>query len=147
VGDYERWELAQLRKTGLLNPEDDPGWDAERGYIGGDDDSGEELEVEMIEDEPAFLHGQTQRGGAEHEAVRIVADPDGSMSRAATTQSALARERRELRQQQQQELLDSIPKDLNRPWVDPMPESGERHLAAEVSFLLLLHFTRIMLTI
>ena len=86
----------------------------------------------MIEDEPAFLHGQTQRGGAEHEAVRIVADPDGSMSRAATTQSALARERRELRQQQQQELLDSIPKDLNRPWVDPMPESGERHLAAEL---------------
>ena len=32
VGDYERWEIAQLRKTGLLNPEDDPGWDAERGY-------------------------------------------------------------------------------------------------------------------
>ena len=133
VGDYERWEIAQLRKTGLLAPEDDPNWDAERGYVGHqDEDSGEELEVELIDEEPAFLAGQTSRGGAEHEAVRIVADPDGSLSRAATTQGALARERRELRQQQQQELLDSIPKDLNRPWVDPMPESGERHLAAEL---------------
>ena len=29
-------------------------------------------------------------------------------------------------------MLDSIPKDLNRPWEDPMPESGERHFAQEL---------------
>ncbi|KAF9611032.1 hypothetical protein IFM89_026383 [Coptis chinensis] len=29
-------------------------------------------------------------------------------------------------------MLDSIPKDLNRPWKDPMPETGERHLAQEL---------------
>ena len=29
-------------------------------------------------------------------------------------------------------MLDSIPKDLNRPWEDPMPEAGERHLAQEL---------------
>jgi ATP-dependent RNA helicase DHX8/PRP22 len=48
------------------------------------------------------------------------------------TQSALAKERRELREQQQRTMLDSIPKDLNRPWEDPMPETGERHLAQEL---------------
>ena len=51
------------------------------------------------------------------------------MQRAAMTQSALAKERRELREQQQRTLLEAIPKDLSRPWEDPLPEAGERHLA------------------
>ena len=41
-------------------------------------------------------------------------------------------ERRELRESQQRALMDSIPKDLNRPWEDPMPEPGERHIAQEL---------------
>lgn len=45
------------------------------------------------------------------------------------TQSALAKERRELREQQQRTALEAIPKDLSRPWEDPLPEPGERHLA------------------
>ncbi|POM64955.1 ATP-dependent helicase HrpA, partial [Phytophthora palmivora] len=48
------------------------------------------------------------------------------------TQSNLAKERRELRQTQANQLIDSIPKDLNRPWEDPMPEAGERHFAQEL---------------
>jgi hypothetical protein len=46
------------------------------------------------------------------------------------TQSALAKERRELKDQQNRTMMDAIPKDLSRPWEDPMPEPGERHLAA-----------------
>ena len=46
------------------------------------------------------------------------------------TQSALAKERRELKDQQNRTLMDAIPKDLSRPWEDPMPEPGDRHLAA-----------------
>ncbi len=46
--------------------------------------------------------------------VQIVKNPEGSLQRAALTQSALAKERRELREQQRNSLLDSIPKDLNR---------------------------------
>ena len=64
--------------------------------------------------------------------IKIVKNPDGSLQRAAMTQSALAKERRELKEQQQRTALESIPKDLNRPWEDPMPEAGERHLAAEL---------------
>ena len=41
-------------------------------------------------------------------------NPDGTLQRAAMTQSALAKERRELREHQRNSLLDSIPKDLNR---------------------------------
>lgn len=64
--------------------------------------------------------------------IKVIVNPDGSMGRAAMTQSALAKERRELREQQKNQLLDSIPKDLNRPWEDPMPEPGERHIAQEL---------------
>ncbi|KAK6151957.1 hypothetical protein DH2020_014592 [Rehmannia glutinosa] len=64
--------------------------------------------------------------------VKIFKNPEGSLSRAAALQSALIKERREVREQQQRTMLDSIPKDLNRPWEDPMPETGERHLAQEL---------------
>jgi ATP-dependent RNA helicase DHX8/PRP22 len=64
--------------------------------------------------------------------IKIVKNPDGSLQRAAMTQSALAKERRELRETQQRALMDSIPKDLNRPWEDPLPEPGERHIAQEL---------------
>lgn len=53
-------------------------------------------------------------------------------------QSALAKERRELQQQQQRTVMDAIPKDLSRPWEDPMPEDGERHLAAVCVFVCVL---------
>lgn len=35
-------------------------------------------------------------------------------------QSALAKERRELREQQNRMLLEAIPKDLSKPWEDPL---------------------------
>ena len=60
------------------------------------------------------------------------------LQRAAMTQSALSKERRELREQQQRTALEAIPKDLSRPWEDPLPEPGERHLA-QVSFVMIGH--------
>jgi len=100
-----------------------------QGIMNVDDDIEEEFEVDINEQEPAFLKGQSARSGAEVSPIKIVANPDGSLQRAAMTQSALAKERRELREQQQRTLLEAIPKDLSRPWEDPLPEAGERHLA------------------
>ena len=74
----------------------------------------EEVEIELNEAEPIFLRGQTKNSIA-MSPIKIVKNPDGSMQRAAMTQSALAKERRELRETQQRALMDSIPKDLNRP--------------------------------
>ena len=54
------------------------------------------------------------------------------MSRAAKLQSALTKERREVREQQHRIMLDTIPKDLNRLWEDPMLVMSERHLAHEL---------------
>lgn len=38
----------------------------------------------------------------------------------AAPQSALAKERRELREQQNRMLIEAIPKDLSKPWEDPL---------------------------
>ena len=38
------------------------------------------------------------------------------------TQSALAKERRELKQAQREAQADSIPKDLGKLWIDPVPD-------------------------
>lgn len=126
----ERWEARQLINSGVLSIEDYPTFDEDHGLL--DIEATEEnFEVELNEDEPIFLRGQTLLN-REASPVKIVKNPDGSMQRAAMTQSNLAKERRELRQTQANQLIDSIPKDLNRPWEDPMPEAGERHFAQEL---------------
>ncbi|KAI0496788.1 hypothetical protein KFK09_023112 [Dendrobium nobile] len=128
----EKWEAKQLIAAGVLDVRDYPMFDEEGdGLLYQEEGAEEELEIELNEDEPAFLQGQS-RFSIDMSPVKIFKNPEGSLSRAAALQSALIKERREVREQQQRTMLDSIPKDLNRPWEDPMPETGERHLAQEL---------------
>lgn len=110
----ERWEAQQLVASGVLDIRDHPEFDEEAGGLLYQEEGEEQdIEIELNEDEPAFLRGQT-RASVDISPVKIVKNPDGSLQRAALTQSALSKERRELREQQQRTMLDSIPKDLNR---------------------------------
>ncbi|KAL0426885.1 UNVERIFIED_CONTAM: putative pre-splicing factor ATP-dependent RNA helicase DEAH5 [Sesamum latifolium] len=128
----ERWEAKQLIASGVLSAKEYPMFDEEGdGMLYQEEGAEEELEIELNEDEPAFLQGQS-RYSVDMSPVKIFKNPEGSLGRAAALQSALIKERREVREQQQRTMLDSIPKDLNRPWEDPMPETGERHLAQEL---------------
>ncbi|KAL8137387.1 hypothetical protein V2J09_003388 [Rumex salicifolius] len=128
----EKWEAKQLIASGVMSAKDYPMYDEEgEGAVYQEEGAEELLEIELNDDEPAFLHGQT-RYSVDMSPVKIFKNPEGSLSRAAALQSALIKERREVRDQQQRTMLDSIPKDLNRPWEDPMPETGERHLAQEL---------------
>lgn len=128
----ERWEAKQLMASGVLTVKECPMFDEEGdGMLYQEEGAEEELEIELNEDEPPFLQGQS-RYSVDMSPVKIFKNPEGSLSRAAALQSALIKERREVREQQQRTMLDSIPKDLNRPWEDPMPETGERHLAQEL---------------
>ncbi|KAG8369525.1 hypothetical protein BUALT_Bualt14G0022600 [Buddleja alternifolia] len=129
----ERWEAKQLIASGVMSLKEYPKFDEEENEVLYQEEGGgdEELEVELNEDEPAFLQGHS-RYSVDMSPVKIFKNPEGSLSRAAALQSALIKERREVREQQQRTMLDSIPTDLNRPWEDPMPESGERYLAQEL---------------
>lgn len=127
----ELWEARQLIASGVLPVSEYPNFDPENGGFLDIEETEEELEVELNEEEPAFLAGQTQFS-LELEPPKIVKNPDGSLNRAALTQNQLAKERRELRQAQVSSLIDQIPKDFNKPWIDPVPEAGERHFAQEL---------------
>ncbi len=51
----------------------------------------------------------------------VAQNPDGSLSQAAMMQSALQKERRELKQQERESEMSQAPTGLNKNWVDPMP--------------------------
>jgi ATP-dependent RNA helicase DHX8/PRP22 len=46
--------------------------------------------------------------------------------------ASLAKERRELRQQEANEEADAKPRNFNQPWLDPMANSGEKQFASDL---------------
>lgn len=69
----EKWEIKQLIAAGVLEKSDYPGFNEETGMLPPDDDAGsdEDVEVEVVEDEPVFLRGQT-KFSVHHSPVKIV---------------------------------------------------------------------------
>lgn len=128
LSEYEMWEARQLQHSGVLENHERLDCDNEHGLLP-ESDVEEDFEIEMQEKEPIFLRGQTTKAGLQLSPIQVVKEPDGSLARAASTQIALAKDRREAREAMQQSLLDAIPKDMNRPWEDPRPEPGERTIA------------------
>eukprot|EP00004_Rigifila_ramosa_P017541 TRINITY_DN4276_c0_g2_i13.p1 TRINITY_DN4276_c0_g2~~TRINITY_DN4276_c0_g2_i13.p1 ORF type:complete len:924 (+),score=205.02 TRINITY_DN4276_c0_g2_i13:924-3695(+) len=128
----ELWEAQQLIASGVLSVKDYPQFDEVNGVL---QDTAEEpdevLDIERNEAEPEFLKGQTKLS-LNLSPVPIVLNPDGSLSRAATTQSTLAKERREMRTQQRLQEFDSEVKDVSRPWEDPLANKSDRRIIAEM---------------
>ena len=110
----ERWEVKQLIAVGVLSATEHPMYDEEAdGMLCQEEGAEEQTEIDNNEDLPQFLLGEGEYFG-EMSPVRIVENPEGSLRCAAALQSALIKERREVHDQQQRALLDSIPKDLGR---------------------------------
>jgi len=74
--------------------------------------------------EPAFLSGQTSRAGVNYSPVRLSRVPNGSLQQAAEAQSELARERREIREQQKAKLANVDPHSRKFLDEDPMGASS-----------------------
>jgi ATP-dependent RNA helicase DHX8/PRP22 len=127
----ERFDTQQLIASGVISASEYPEYNEITGLLTSDFDSEEQFEVEIAEDEAPFLQGQI-RVARELSPVRVVANPDGTMSRAAMMQVNLTKERKEVKNIQRDQLLDAIPKDIERAWEDPLAQPGERHIAAEL---------------
>ncbi|KAJ8978675.1 hypothetical protein NQ317_019111 [Molorchus minor] len=122
ISSPERWEIKQMIASGCIDKSELPEFDEETGLLPKDEDGAEaDIEIELVEDEPPFLHGH---GRALHDLspVRIVKNPDGSLAQAAMMQSALAKERREQKMLQREQEVDSQPSGKNKSWIDPLPE-------------------------
>ena len=81
----------------------------------------EDVEIEMVEEEPAFLKGYG-RVGLDLSPVKIVKNPDGSLSQAAMMQSALQKERRELKNAQRQSEADEVKNTGKGTFMDPVAD-------------------------
>ena len=85
----------------------------------------------MNEKEAPFLAGQTA-ASLELSPVRVVKAPDGSLNRAAQAGTALAKERRELKQQEMNEEADKKARDMSTGWLDPMAQASDKIFAQDV---------------
>lgn len=127
----ERWEIKQLISSGAIDPSEYPELDEELNNPTAHIEIEEELDIEIREEEPPFLAGQTKRT-LDLSPVKVVKAPDGSLNRAALAGASLAKERRELRQQEVNEQADSEARDFSQPWLDPMAKETEKVFAQDL---------------
>ncbi|KAL2809580.1 P-loop containing nucleoside triphosphate hydrolase protein [Aspergillus granulosus] len=130
----ERWEIKQLIASGAVSALDYPDIDEEyHATLTGEGtfEEEEDVDIEVRDEEPPFLAGQTKMS-LELSPIRVVKAPDGSMNRAAMAGTTLAKERRDLRQQEAQDKAAerAAEVDLNAQWQDPM--ASERQFAADL---------------
>jgi ATP-dependent RNA helicase DHX8/PRP22 len=131
----ERWEIRQLIASGVAKASDYP--DLEEDYNAtlrgdGDLELEEDVDIEVREEEPPFLAGQTKQS-LELSPIRVVKAPDGSMNRAAMSGTALAKERKELKQQEAEAAKKEESKEqLAAQWHDPMADPDKRKFASDL---------------
>lgn len=131
----ERWEIRQLIASGVIKASDYPDIDEDyNAAMNGEPiEEEEDVDIEVREEEPPFLAGQTKQS-LELSPIRVIKAPDGSMNRAAMQGDVLAKERRDLRQQEAQDKAkaEASKTDLNQEWNDPMVAPGERRFASDL---------------
>lgn len=131
----ERWEIRQLIASGVAKASDYP--DLEEDYNAtlrgeGEMDLEEDVDIEVREEEPPFLAGQTKQS-LELSPIRVVKAPDGSMNRAAMAGTTLAKERKELKQKEAEEAAKEDSKEnLSAQWNDPMADPDKRKFASDL---------------
>ncbi|KAF5847303.1 hypothetical protein GGP41_000015 [Bipolaris sorokiniana] len=130
----ERWEIKQLIASGVIPKSDYPDIDEDfNAHINGEGgfEEEEDVDIEVREEEPPFLAGQTKQS-LELSPIRVVKAPDGSLNRAAMAGDTLAKERRDLKQQEAQEKAakEAANVDLSSQWNDPMAQ--QRQFASDL---------------
>ncbi|KAL2020464.1 hypothetical protein VTK56DRAFT_8430 [Thermocarpiscus australiensis] len=129
----ERWEIRQMIAAGIAKASDYP--DLEEEYNAtlrgeGQMELEEDVDIEIRDEEPPFLAGQTKQS-LELSPIRVVKAPDGSLNRAAMAGANLAKERKELRQQEAEAQQERTKVDLSQ-WQDPMANPENRQFASDL---------------
>ena len=120
----ERWELKQLIAANVIDKSELPDFDEETGLLPKVDSDDEDIEIEMVEEEAPFLKGHGRMIN-DLSPVRIVKNPDGSLAQAAMMQGALAKERREQKMTERQEVEASKKTGGDsKSWLDPVNQPG-----------------------
>ncbi|KAM7192488.1 P-loop containing nucleoside triphosphate hydrolase protein [Naviculisporaceae sp. PSN 640] len=136
----ERWEIRQLIASGVAKASDYP--ELEEDYnasLRGERDKmelEEDLDIEVRDEDPPFLHGLTKQS-LELSPIRVVKAPDGSLNRAAMSGTALAKDRKEVREAEAAEAeaaakAAAAKGDLSTHWNDPLADPDKRKFASDL---------------
>ncbi|KAG4302822.1 hypothetical protein PCK1_000982, partial [Pneumocystis canis] len=159
LNSYERWEIKQLMASGAISVSDYQDLDDDYDlHINGDNNTedDEDIDIELRDEEPPFLAGQTKRslqlspikiikapngsmnraamqgGQFQLSPIKIIKAPNGSMNRAAMQGGQLAKDRKEMRQQEREAAnREEEYQDLSIQWLDPMAH-GEKTFAQDL---------------
>lgn len=126
ISSPELWEANKLIEANVYNPAVHPDISVLR------EEDSHDFDIQLNQDEPAFLRGQTIKSGLPAEPVKIVRNQDGSLAKSAMHQSTLSKERRDLREHQQKQAMQNIPKDIMKAWEDPSAAPGSRALISSL---------------
>lgn len=130
----ERWEIRQMIAAGIAKASDYPDLEEEyQATLRGEAqmELEEDIDIEIRDEEPPFLAGQTKQS-LELSPIRVVKAPDGSLNRAAMAGTNLAKERREMRQQEAEAQQENTKVDLSSQWQDPMANPENRQFASDL---------------
>lgn len=131
----ERWEMQQLIASGIIPAQEalDIDEDYQSALRGEEIEEEEDVDIEVRNEEPPFLAGQTKQS-LELSPIRVVKAPDGSMNRAAMQGDVLAKERRDLRSEETRDKAakEASQVDLQAQWNDPMVAPEQRKFASEL---------------
>ncbi len=135
IASPELWERSRLQyqSSKMLGLDDSE----MAGETPGDENSmvQDDIDVEVMvtEREPTFLKGQTTKGGIVLSPIRVVRNPEGTLNRAALNAVQYAKERKDVREQQNRALMDSMNKtEFAKNWDDPNADPGTRALMAQL---------------
>lgn len=132
----DRWAAQQLRASGIKPPSHDLDVDEEENgneYAEPDNEQEEDVDIEVRDEEPPFLAGQTKQS-LELSPIRVVKAPDGSMNRAAMQGSELAKERRELKEAEAKDKAAERKAQASHStqWDDPLVGADQRRYANDL---------------
>ena len=113
------WLESRFKGGGIMQMVDEPGMrqiqDMDECEL-----EEEQAEIELNDEEAPFLAGQTTKTSLNLQPIKITKNPDGSLMRAAMNQAQRAKERKDIRDQQQEHLKRQMPKDLKEAQYDPI---------------------------
>lgn len=130
----ERWEIRQMIAAGIVKASDYPNLEEDyNATLRGDGqmELEEDFDIEIRDEEPPFLAGQTKQS-LELSPIRVVKAPDGSLNRSAMAGANLAKERKEMRQQDAEAGQEKAKVDLSSQWQDPMANPETRQFASDL---------------
>ena len=126
----ERWEIKQLIASGAISAHDYPDIDEDFNAAmngEGNFEEEEDIDIEVREEEPPFLAGQTKQS-LELSPIRVVKAPEGSLNRAAQAGTKLGQgaKRVETAGSSRSSGRRSLKSQPERPMAGPYDQSGRQ---------------------